>query len=107
MPRARLRPRAHEDMFDLWAYIADDNPDAADRVAERLNRAFDLIALNPKSGRTRPDIGPEVRSFIVDKYVAFYRIVPGGLDIGRVVHGARNITPEDVWLGFESSDDRA
>lgn len=43
---------------------------------------------------------------MVDKYVAFYRVVSDGIDFGRVVHGARNITPEDVWRGFESADDQ-
>ena len=107
MPAARLRSLAHEDMFDLWAYIAADNVRAADAVVERLNRAFNLVAINPKSGRSRPDIGPGIRSFIVGKYVVFYRIGAGGIDIGRVMHGARNIVPEDIWPSFLQSDDEA
>lgn len=87
-------------MFDLWVYIAADNVDAADALVDRLIRAFDLIAANPKSGRARRDLGPGVRSFVVDKYFIFYRVVAGGIDIGRVIHGARNIVPDDIWRGL-------
>jgi len=106
MPVARLRPLAHEDIFDLWSYTAAYNPAAADRVVERLNRAFDLIALNPKSGRTRPDMGAGIRSFVVEKFVVFYRIEPDGIDIGRIIHGSRNITAEVIWLDFEPIGDK-
>jgi toxin ParE1/3/4 len=41
-------------------------------------------------------MGPDVRSFVVGKYVVFYRIAPGGIDVGRIVHGARNVAPEDI-----------
>jgi toxin ParE1/3/4 len=90
-------------MHDLWSFIAADNIDAADRVAERLKRAFDLIAVNPRSGRLRPDMGPGIRSFVVGKYVVFYRITLDGIDVGRVMHGARNIVPDDVWPSFVPS----
>jgi toxin ParE1/3/4 len=96
MPAARLRPRAHEDLFDLWAFIAADSLRAADAVVDRLERAFELLAFQSRSGRARPDMGPDVRSFVVGKYVVFYRIAPGGIDVGRIVHGARNVAPEDI-----------
>ena len=102
MRAVRLRPLAHEDMHDLWSFIAADNIEAADRMVKRLTQAFALVSLNPRSGRMRPDIGPEIRSFIVGKYVVFYHIVLDCIDVGRIMHGARNIETEDVLMAFET-----
>jgi plasmid stabilization system protein ParE len=35
-----LTPLAEQDVNDIWAYIADDNIEAADRVLEALERAM-------------------------------------------------------------------
>jgi toxin ParE1/3/4 len=42
-------------------------------------------------GRERNDIAPGLRSFPVGKYLIFYRLIDEGLEIVRVLHGARNI----------------
>ncbi len=34
MTRYRFTPQALNDLFDIWSYIAQDNPEAADRVEE-------------------------------------------------------------------------
>lgn len=36
-------------------------------------------------------IAPGLRSFPVGKYLIFYRLIDGGLEIVRVLHGARDI----------------
>ncbi|WP_373530241.1 type II toxin-antitoxin system RelE/ParE family toxin [Nostoc sp.] len=46
---------------------------------------------NPKMGRERIDISPLVRSFAVSNYLIFYRLIEEGIEIVRVIHGARNI----------------
>jgi len=35
-----LTPLAKADIFDIWAYIADDNEDAADRVERAIYDAW-------------------------------------------------------------------
>jgi toxin ParE1/3/4 len=42
-------------------------------------------------GRERIDIAPLVRSFPVNNYLIFYRLIEEGIEIVRVIHGARNI----------------
>ena len=105
MPAVRRRPLAREDILDIWTYIAADNLRAADALVDRLDQAFFLLARNPKSGRARPDIGRGVRSFTVERYVIFYRAMGGGIDVGRVMHGARNIVPEDILRSLGIPDD--
>jgi plasmid stabilization system protein ParE len=40
---------AEDDLFAIWAFIAADNPDAADRIEKEIRDAFARIAQNPAS----------------------------------------------------------
>lgn len=83
--------QAEEDLIELWIYIAQDNPHAADRVLDEIEERFLMLADNPLMGRLRPDIAPELRYFISGKYLILYHLLHGGIEIVRVVHGARNL----------------
>jgi hypothetical protein len=37
-PRLRRTARAEEDLIEIWTYIARDNPKAADRLLDQLDR---------------------------------------------------------------------
>ena len=37
-----------------------------------------------------------IRSFAVGNYIIFYEALPNGADIVRVLHGARDVLPEDL-----------
>jgi Plasmid stabilization system protein len=87
----QLTAQAEEDLIELWLYIAQDNPAAADRVLDDIEERFHSLAENPLMGRLRPDIAPELRYFVVGKYLILYRIVPDGIQIVRVIHGARDL----------------
>ncbi len=54
----QLTPEAVEDLFDIWAYVARDNPDAANHVEQAIYLACDLLAESPLAGRTRGDLTP-------------------------------------------------
>jgi toxin ParE1/3/4 len=83
--------QAEEDLIDIWIYIAQDNPGAADRVLDDIDERFHALADNPLMGRLRPDIAPELRYFTVGKYLILYRTVQDGVQIVRVIHGARDL----------------
>lgn len=80
MSAIRRQPQAREDLLDIWSFIADDNARAADALVDRLDDAFAFLAMYPKSGRRRSDIGPGMRSFVVGNSVVFYRIASGAID---------------------------
>ena len=42
-------------------------------------------------GRSRPELARNVRSFPVGKYVIFYVALVDGVEVVRVLHGARDI----------------
>jgi len=43
------------------------------------------------NGRSRFDLSPELRGFPVGNYLVFYRPASDGIEIIRVLHGARDI----------------
>ncbi|MGR9046974.1 MAG: type II toxin-antitoxin system RelE/ParE family toxin [Gammaproteobacteria bacterium] len=90
-PIIQRTARAEEDLIELWLYIAQDNPSAADRVLDDIEEHFHTLADNPLMGRLRPDIAPELRYFIAGKYLILYRTVPNGIQIVRVIHGAWDV----------------
>ena len=47
--------------------------------------------MQPMMGRARDELAPGVRSFPFGRYVVFYLPLDGGIDVVRVLHGARDI----------------
>ena len=92
MPVIQRTAQAEGDLIDIWIYVAQDNPEAADKLLDEIEAKFSLLADNPHIGPARPDIAPELRYSPVASYLILYRIIPGGIEIVRVVHGARKLT---------------
>jgi toxin ParE1/3/4 len=84
-------PLAEQDYRNIWRYIAADNPDAADRLLSRIDAKLELHVRNPRMGAKCDRMAPGLRSFPVGNYLAFYRIVPDGIELARVLHGARDL----------------
>ena len=91
MPRVTRRPLAEADVLEIWDYIAADGIAAADRWVDRLDKQFRVLAMQPMMGRARDELAPGVRSFPFGRYVVFYLPLDGGIDVVRVLHGARDI----------------
>jgi toxin ParE1/3/4 len=97
MPGIRRTAQAEEDLIDLWLYIAQDNPGAADRLLDEIEDKFSLLAANPKLGPARPDIAEDCRYFPVGRYLILYRVMADGIEVVRVVQGSRHL--EDLFPG--------
>jgi plasmid stabilization system protein ParE len=54
-----LAPEALADLQEIWAYIARDNPAAADRLEADIYQACELLARNPRLGHKRLDLTDE------------------------------------------------
>lgn len=85
--------KALQNLNDEAAYIAEDNPQAARMVVQRIVDAVNSLADNPAQGRagrihgTRELIVPDTR------YIIPYRVRPGlgRIEILRVFHTSRRI----------------
>ncbi|MFN0059390.1 MAG: type II toxin-antitoxin system RelE/ParE family toxin [Planctomycetota bacterium] len=82
---------AREDLLQIAAYIAADSTNRADAQLDRIYRECELLGGRTRIGRARPDLSPSIRSFPVDSFVIFYRELPVGVQILRVLHGARDV----------------
>ena len=96
-PQAIVRDAARDDLLEQARFIAEDDLDAALRFLDAARAEFDRLALMPHLGRRREFRSAhlqEVRSRPVrgfEKILVFYRPVPSGIDVLRVLHGARDL----------------
>ena len=86
-----VSPQAEQDLVDIWLYIAEDSPTNADQFLDYLIEQANLLTTLPKSGKARPELGPDLRSFPVEKYILFYRRQGSTIELVRVLHAARDI----------------
>jgi toxin ParE1/3/4 len=86
-----LQPRAKADLSDIWQFIAEDSDDQADAFIDLIDQKFQLLAQQSGLGRRREELAEGLRGFPVGRYVIFYLLIPGGVQIVRVLHGARDI----------------
>jgi toxin ParE1/3/4 len=91
MPTIVRTAQAEEDLLDIWLYIAHDDVRAADRLLDEIEEKFLLLAEQPALGPARPDIAPGFRYLPVRRYLILYRQITGGIEVVRVVHGARDV----------------
>ena len=91
MPTVVVRPRALDDLAEIWAYIAENSPDRADAFVDLVNSKFQALSRRPGLGRRRPELAPNIRSLTVGRYVMFYQLLFRGIEAVRVLHGSRDI----------------
>jgi toxin ParE1/3/4 len=85
---------AKRDLANIWEYIAPYSMKGASRTIREIYATFSLLADTPAVGRVRPDLGGELRSFPVAEYLILYRYSDTMLSIVRILHAARDITPD-------------
>jgi len=91
MARFSHSRQARADLVEIWNYIAEDNPQAADKLLDRIDKKCRTLAQYPYMGRERDDIKRGVFSFPVRNYIIFYTQTDDGIEIVRVLHGARDV----------------
>lgn len=95
MTSVQFTPQALADLFDIWSFIAKDNPVAADRVEDAICRACELLAREPLIGRERSELTKlPVRFWVVQPYSSYlivYRPEKKPLQVVRILHAARDL----------------
>ena len=84
-------PLARQDLLEIYDYIAVDNLEAAGKLLDRFTQIFKRLAAMPFSGRRRSELGENIHCVPEGNYIIFYRPSSVGIQILRVLHGARNI----------------
>ena len=99
MKRRRIvrRPAADSDVELTAAYIAERNPEAADRFVDAVRATEEALLLTPGMGTLRDFDNAALagmRFHLVKgfrKYLVFYIPRNDGIEVVRVLHGARNL----------------
>jgi toxin ParE1/3/4 len=89
MMRVVRTSAAKADAREIWAYIAQDNPEAADRLLDRFDKLFRVLASQPLVGKSVEELVPNLRFVPIGNYLIFYRPTQE-----RILHGARDINAE-------------
>jgi toxin ParE1/3/4 len=93
MSQYRVSDEARADLDEIWLYIAQDDPDTADKFIRAIVSRFPKFATMPYLGRSREELSPRLRSFPIRRYVIFYRPTEKGVEIVRVLDGTRDLPP--------------
>ncbi len=92
MGQVRRTPTSRKDYGSIWDYVAEHaSPDVADALLRTLDDRVLFLSDNPGAGPARPELRPRLHSFPVGDYLLFYRRARGGIELVRVIHGARDL----------------
>ncbi len=92
MSNILVTPAAENDLADIWLYIAEDNPLAADRVFEEAQSTFNSLFEKPNIGKLLESKRMKlkgIRFFPINKhpkYIVYYKEVDNGIEIIRILH---------------------
>jgi toxin ParE1/3/4 len=93
------RPRAREDLLEIYVAIGLDNPSAAERMLVTLEERVRQLEKVPRSGMRRPEIAKATRVLVEGVYLILYETHPDtddgpmeAVEIVRIVHGHRDLS---------------
>jgi toxin ParE1/3/4 len=87
----KFTEQADQDLIELSAYVSTDSPQAGFRLIDRVFQKCQLLAENPALGVRRDELSPGLRSHVVGNYLVFYEPTEYGIQVIRIVHGARDL----------------
>ncbi len=97
-PEIILASAIEAELLAIWAFIAEDNAEAAGRFVEAVYETFMFLAENAKVGEPRAFHAPKlkgVRSWPVSRFRNYLIFYPPpfrtGVQILHVCHGARDV----------------
>ena len=88
----RVTAKAKDDLREIWYALASKGDErAADRLVSRILDKCRSRARFPETGRLRAEIGPGLRSFLVQPYVVFFRPIEDTILVLRIIHSRRDL----------------
>ena len=86
-----FHPEAEIDLDAVWEYIAEDNPEAADRMIDAIEATIKALVPFPHQGQRRPDLTSRPLRFTnTGNYLIAYAPDKSPLWVVAVMHGRRS-----------------
>jgi len=95
MAQFRQSTDAQTDLISIWAYIAQDNLPAADRLMSEIDRTLARLIAFPMLGEAVDHLRAGTCRVMVGNYQLFYEPTSDGVYLPRVYHSARRM--EDLF----------
>jgi len=92
-PRLEWRPAALADLIGIVAYIAEDNPDAAQKLKDEIEAKAAELPNHPKLYKASQRVRGTRELVIGKNYLVLYRETPNLLEVVRVLHARRQLPP--------------
>jgi len=92
MYKIKYLQKALDDLDEIYLYIANENPIAADKMISSILNTIDGLETFPFIGSAvadRVDIKGDYRMIISKPYLVFYRVISAQVIIYRVLHNRR------------------
>ena len=89
----RLLSIAEDDLSELIAYIAADNPAAAESIVRKIEHSLQQLGKHPRLGRIPREeelANLGYRYLVKEDYLIFYTIERAAVLIHRIIHGSRH-----------------
>ncbi len=91
--KIRINPVAIADVQEMKAYIAEDNPAAAERMGNDIYSKVEKLADFPQMGvslSSRINMKADYRFLVCGMYLIFYKIEGEFVSVYRVLNGMRD-----------------
>ncbi|MBL9091388.1 MAG: type II toxin-antitoxin system RelE/ParE family toxin [Planctomycetaceae bacterium] len=89
--RVYLTPTASRELEEISDRIALDRPSASEKWLRETFRLFEILAAQPEAGeRVHTRSLGSARRVAHGNYIIYYRPLPNGAEVLRVIHGARD-----------------
>jgi toxin ParE1/3/4 len=88
-----LAPKALQDLESIIAYIAQDNPGAANKFGTKLIEYTRVLHVSPTIGKEVPEFeNPDIRQLILKPYRVIYKIDEANkqIHVSRYWHSSRD-----------------
>lgn len=87
----KFHPEAEIDLDDIWDFIAENNPAAADRLTNQIIASIEMLVTAPQLGHRRTDLTARpLRFWRVRNYLIAYAPEEEPLWVMAVIHGNRS-----------------
>ena len=94
MPQATRTQQAEDDLVDILHAVARRSVKAAERLRDDIDATITRLVSFPRLGRPCAKLAPGLFRYAVSGHLIFYYITDEGIEVVRVLDGARNITSD-------------
>ena len=92
--QVKISPLADGDLLNIWDFISQENPLAAERLLERIGDRIDSLTRFPERGKPMTHIVSAARCLIESRYLIFYTAHPDMVRIERILSGSRLLSSD-------------